>query len=118
MKIWAEGGCLCGAIRYQLLCEAHAKHICHCSLCQKYTGSDKALFVEVKRQNFHIIQGEMSIYKSSSIAERGFCKTCASPLTYDCYDDNISIHMGSLDKPEKYKEIETEFIHHKEDALF
>jgi hypothetical protein len=34
-----EGGCSCGAVRYRLLSKPMFVHCCHCTLCQKQTGS-------------------------------------------------------------------------------
>jgi hypothetical protein len=34
-----EGGCLCGDVRYRTLAEPVRVTICHCTFCQKLTGS-------------------------------------------------------------------------------
>jgi hypothetical protein len=34
-----QGGCLCGAIRYQLTATPFSADFCHCRQCQKSTGS-------------------------------------------------------------------------------
>jgi hypothetical protein len=40
------------------------------------------------------------IYRSSSVAERGFCGRCGTPLSFRYLDrDKISVMMGSLDEP-------------------
>ena len=43
-----EGGCTCGHVRYQLTSDPLIVHCCHCSWCQRQTGSAfaiNALFV-------------------------------------------------------------------------
>ena len=34
-----EGGCLCGAVRYRTTAEPVVTTICHCTFCQRLTGS-------------------------------------------------------------------------------
>jgi hypothetical protein len=34
-----EGGCLCGAVRYRVTDEPYLAGVCHCTLCNKRTGS-------------------------------------------------------------------------------
>jgi hypothetical protein len=34
-----EGGCLCGAVRYRVIDEPYLAGVCHCTLCNKRTGS-------------------------------------------------------------------------------
>lgn len=95
------GGCLCGAIRYEASPEATENWYCHCRMCQKWTGSVVATDVIVKKHEFEITQGEPKYFKSSSIAERGFCPDCGSPLIFRTLkEDWLSIQTGTLDDPE------------------
>jgi hypothetical protein len=34
-----DGGCACGAVRYRMTSAPMAVHCCHCSDCQRQTGS-------------------------------------------------------------------------------
>ncbi len=34
-----EGGCVCGAIRYRVRGEPLRAYVCHCTFCQRFTGS-------------------------------------------------------------------------------
>jgi hypothetical protein len=94
------GGCQCGAIRYRIAGELLDPHICHCRMCQKAFGSFFAPFVGTG-DGFEWTRGKPSIYKSSTYAERGFCPSCGTPLTYSATgSDKISVSIGSLDRPE------------------
>ena len=54
-----------------------------------------------KRENLQWTQGTLSIFKSSNMAERGFCRDCGTPLTYAFEGTgNISVTINSLDDPE------------------
>ena len=51
-------------------------------------------------ERFVFTRGAPAIYRSSEIAERGFCAVCGTPLTYRLIGrDRISVTIGSLDRP-------------------
>ena len=55
-------------------------------------------FARIKARDLEWTRGEPSIFKSSNLAERGFCQACGTPLTYRFVErDNISVSLGSLD---------------------
>ena len=94
------GGCQCGAVRYRLGAAPHPVTICHCRMCQKAGGAPFMVFAPVPAVDFEITHGALSLFQSSSIAERGFCKACGTPLTYrDVQRDRVSVSVGSLDDP-------------------
>ncbi|MGV3553590.1 GFA family protein [Rhizobium sp.] len=92
------GGCLCGKISYRISGALRPVVACHCNQCRKasghYVAATQALASDVD------ITGEPSWYRSSDLAERGFCGTCGSNLFWRKHDgDYISIHAGGLDGP-------------------
>jgi hypothetical protein len=96
------GGCQCGAVRYALHEAPTNAHICHCRMCQKAFGSFFAPLFQVPIPRFEITRGELAIFRSSDIAERGFCRACGTPLTIqDIGDTEICVAIGSLDDPAK-----------------
>ena len=96
-----SGGCQCGAVRYVLTKRPKGASICHCRMCQKAGGAPFMAFTGgVRQENFAFTRGAPAIYRSSEIAERGFCATCGTPLTYRLIGrDRISVTIGSLDQP-------------------
>jgi hypothetical protein len=97
------GGCQCGAVRYRFHEKPGGAHICHCRMCQKAFGSFYAPLVGGSRTIFEVTRGEIAIFKSSDIAERGFCRDCGTPLTFAYQRSrNISVSIGSLDHPEDF----------------
>jgi hypothetical protein len=93
-----SGGCQCGAVRYRLDAEPFDANVCHCRMCQKASGGPFMAFASVGRDAFHITRGEIASFRSSEIAERGFCRDCGTPLTYDGLGArHISVTIGSLD---------------------
>ena len=96
------GGCQCGAVRYALLEEPSGPHICHCRMCQKAFGSFFAPLTGVSLDKFELTRGELAIFKSSDLVERGFCRNCGTPLSFHFVDsDRIAVSIGSLDEPER-----------------
>jgi hypothetical protein len=96
-----RGGCQCGAVRYTLTARPKAASICHCRMCQKAGGAPFMAFTGgVRQEHFVLTRGAPAIYRSSDIAERGFCAVCGTPLTYRLISsDRISVTIGSLDRP-------------------
>jgi len=97
------GGCQCGAVRYELLERPTGAHICHCRMCQKAFGNFFAALVGVPRSKFRVTRGQISNFRSSAEVQRGFCKDCGTPLTFDDLTENrISVSIGSLDEHSKF----------------
>ncbi|CAB9514817.1 expressed unknown protein [Seminavis robusta] len=77
-----EGSCLCKAVTFRV--DAHVSRLyqCHCSLCQKQSGSTSNTATIVKASDFRWLAGEDSITKWQR--ETGFsshfCKTCGCPV--------------------------------------
>ena len=93
------GGCQCGAVRYALYDEPDVD-ICHCRMCQKAVGNVFMAVAGVPLQRFAWTRGEPAVYRSSSAAERGFCRDCGTPLTFRYVGkDSINVTLGSLDEP-------------------
>lgn len=100
------GGCQCGAVRYALRGPLDRPSICHCRMCQKAFGSFFAPLVGVKRADFELTRGDLSVFKSSDAVERGFCRNCGTPLSFRYVDrDTIDVSIGSLDDPSVAKPV-------------
>lgn len=102
-----SGGCLCGAVRYEVSDPPSEGGLCHCRVCQKTTGSAFEALIGCLQTSFRYTKGEPKRYRSSSIMEKSFCSNCGSPLT-DQYivsaseffsNDKVWVHIGTLDEP-------------------
>jgi hypothetical protein len=74
-----EGGCLCGAVRYEVEGEPLNVRVCHCRNCQKAMGSPyyaRAMFP----QTALTIEGETAHYPTSDRIDRVFCPRCGTRL--------------------------------------
>jgi hypothetical protein len=73
---------LCGGVEYEVQ-DPEALGYCHCTRCQRWTGSSLAGVV-VASENFRFTKGEdlVKTYESE-LAPRNFCSNCGSSI----YDD-------------------------------
>jgi len=111
------GGCLCGAIRYEVLESPTKVANCHCSMCRKHSGAAYLTYLATVPKGFSLIKGELAIFRSSDQAIRCHCGNCGSPLTFkfDSHPDVVWITAGSLDDPNLIIPSENWFINSKLD---
>ena len=97
------GGCQCGAVRFAFKTTPGKVSICHCRMCQRAVGGHFAALTSMKRDEIEWTKGEPAWFQSSSVAKRGFCRDCGTPLSF-AYDrsDRFSVTIGSLDHPEDF----------------
>jgi hypothetical protein len=53
-----EGGCACGAVRYQLLSAPMFVNCCHCRDCQRQTGSAFVINAVIESDRIALLSGE------------------------------------------------------------
>jgi hypothetical protein len=97
-----KGGCLCGEIRYEAASEPLMTAVCHCTHCQKQSGTAFGLVVAVPKESF-LLQGEIKTYHdqgdSGLPVDRSFCPNCGSLITTNAavMGDLTFIKAGTLD---------------------
>lgn len=52
-----EGGCVCGAVRYRVRNKPVRTTACHCSFCQRRTGSAFGIGAYFREQDVEIVRG-------------------------------------------------------------
>lgn len=94
----ATGRCLCGAVRYRLNAPLHPVSVCHCGQCLRWHGHAGA-YTAAPRDALELPAGDdLAWYRSSDIAQRGFCRRCGSSLFWQGdASDHVSIAAGTLD---------------------
>jgi hypothetical protein len=77
------GGCLCGKVRYSANVDPSFVGVCHCSDCQKFTGSAFAVVIGVPETSLSV-QGRLASFSktgdSGKSIERRFCPECGSSV--------------------------------------
>jgi hypothetical protein len=76
-----SGRCLCGAVSYTVKAGPAAQVLCYCDMCRRATGAPVPGFISVAADTV-TWTGQPAIYRSSDVAERGFCARCGSTLFY------------------------------------
>ena len=108
------GGCLCGAVRYEVKGPLRDVVNCHCSMCQRLHGNFGP-HSKARKVNIRITRDRgLAWYKTSNVARRGFCRVCGSSLFWEPFDlDATGIIAGSLDGPTGLKTIGHIFVGEK-----
>ncbi len=78
-----KGGCLCGAVRYEIDLTDHDTGHCHCTDCRKHTGAAFTMYTSVPKTQFKWLSAPTGIAKTSPEVERLFCKACGTPFTWE-----------------------------------
>ena len=93
-----QGGCHCGAVRFQVLVDRYVVQDCNCSICRK----KGFLHLIVSSENFTLLQGEnvLTTYKfNTKIARHKFCSICGIHPFYHprSHPDMIDVNIRTLD---------------------
>ncbi|MHB8490678.1 MAG: GFA family protein [Solirubrobacteraceae bacterium] len=95
------GGCGCGAVRFEVSERPYMALYCHCTRCQRRTGTAASAAARVPDSAFHIIRGQddMRAWKPEGGAEKWFCGECGSALFSRHAGEStvIGIRMGAFD---------------------
>jgi hypothetical protein len=81
------GHCFCGSVAFEFEGPITDIEFCHCSRCQRVTGSAFAAEFRVRAEKFRWVRGEdlISFFDAPILREppayrNSFCKICGSPL--------------------------------------
>ncbi len=103
MKI--NGGCHCGTITYEAELDTDKVVICHCTDCQKLSGSAFRTVGLVKGEDFKIGPNAPKIYvrvaDSGNERAMAFCSHCGAEIYATSTDENpeqYNIRLGTCDQ--------------------
>ncbi len=97
------GGCLCGAIRYAITAPLGGLRACHCTHCQKTSGTGASVNAVIQSKDFTLTQGSPKRYAakadSGRILSRYFCADCGSPIysQRENSPERMVVRAGTLD---------------------
>jgi len=96
-----KGGCLCGRVQYQVSGPFEAFHICHCSQCQRSTGSAHASNIFTTEDKIEWFQGKELVKRfdpdEPGVISKAFCTHCGSLVPYiSAKSGKLIIPAGSL----------------------
>lgn len=98
-----EGGCLCGAVRYRATGQPVRATVCHCTFCQRISGSAFGVWVTYRKEDV-TITGEFKTHEHRS-DESGrwikmeFCPRCGTNIgaTFERSSELRSQLAGTFD---------------------
>jgi hypothetical protein len=96
------GGCLCGAVRFEVTEPLVSSGYCHCKRCQRRTGTAAAVSGRIIPGSLRILSGEELIrsYDPPDGFSKLFCSACGSALwsRHPTDHDVISVRLGAFDE--------------------
>jgi len=96
------GGCLCGAVRFEVMVPKKRFTICHCGMCRTWSAGP---FMSVHCPgpgNFTDEKG-LAWYRGSKWGERGFCSVCGTSLFWRLAKDHeamLGVSAEAFDDPD------------------
>jgi hypothetical protein len=95
------GGCNCGAVRFEISEPPLVAGYCHCTRCQRRTGTAASPSAVVKSEAFRLVSGEDHVrrWNAGDGNDKAFCLTCGSALFSANPNDGsiIFVRMGAFD---------------------
>lgn len=93
-----KGGCLCGAVAYEVADAFEYAVNCHCSNCRRATGSAFKPLAGIKAEHLIILRGrDRLLIHGDEVNHDAHCGACGS-LLYSLVRDAAYVHvtMGTL----------------------
>ncbi len=77
-----KGECICGKVTYEVAGKIEKLYQCHCTMCQKQTGTSSQTGLFVETADFKWLSGETNItnYSKDSGYSYSFCSSCGSTV--------------------------------------
>ena len=96
------GGCLCGGVRYEIDTALVSASYCHCTRCQRRTGTAGSAQARVAPGSFRVVAGSELVQAwvpSGPGWPKCFCGACGSALwsRSPTEDDVVSVRLGTFD---------------------
>ncbi len=102
---WA-GGCRCGQLRFEITKPPMISGACHCSGCQKMTGSAFSLTLTVPSDGFEVVAGEPVIGGlRGPVSHHHHCPHCLSWVftRAEGFDWFVNVRATMLDEPKWFE---------------
>ncbi|MFO1352227.1 MAG: GFA family protein [Gammaproteobacteria bacterium] len=101
-----EGGCVCGAVRYRVKNNPVRTSVCHCTFCQRRTGSAFGIGAYFMEEDIEMIRGALKTYEHRSDESQRwlrmqFCTQCGTTVTWtaEALPGIRAIAGGTFDQP-------------------
>jgi hypothetical protein len=96
------GGCNCGGVRFEIDAPLGVAGYCHCTRCQRRSGTAASAQAWPQPGSFRLVQGEelLAAWAPPDGWAKLFCSACGSSLLSRSPDDpdRVSIRLGAFDE--------------------
>ena len=96
-----RGGCGCGGVRFEVTAPLESARYCHCTRCQRRSGTAASVSARPQPGSFRVVAGEehLRAWRPAGGAEKWFCGECGSALfsRSPADPDRIGIRLGAFD---------------------
>jgi hypothetical protein len=97
------GGCLSGGVRFELTAPPRSAGYCHCTRCQRRTGSASSAQARIDGSTLRLLHGEELLRAwrhPDGGHEKLFCGECGAHLFSRNPDDpaQVSVRLGAFDR--------------------
>jgi hypothetical protein len=114
VRLPLTGGCLCGACRYALHAAPYFVYVCHCTDCQRQSGSAYGMSMPAPKDAFSLTLGEPSRFErtlpSGARSVVRFCGTCGSRVFAEGLASVVVIRPGTLDDRSWVRPVSQSFV--------
>jgi hypothetical protein len=109
-----QGGCFCGAVRYEASAAPVASMVCHCQSCRRLSGAPVVAWVTFAKSQFKIVRGQLAEFASNPGIRRTHCSKCGTGISYESpkFPDHIDIVTCSLDDANAYPPTHHSWLSH------
>jgi len=96
------GGCGCGAVRFEIDAPLKGAGYCHCTRCQRRTGTAVQASALAEPGSFRVVSGEEHLgrWAPGEGYEKVFCDQCGSAVFGENPQDRnvVTVRMGAFDE--------------------
>jgi hypothetical protein len=108
------GRCGCGAVRFELSAPPVGASYCHCTRCQRRTGTAASANAITDAGSFRIVEGEqlLRVWHPEGGGEKWFCGECGSALfsRRPWEPERVAVRMGAFDADPGVRPTERVFV--------
>jgi hypothetical protein len=95
------GGCLCGGVRFEVAEPLVSAGYCHCTRCQRRTGTAASAQARIAPGSLRVLAGEELVrwYEPEDGFLKAFCSACGSALfsRHPERQEVMSVRLGAFD---------------------
>jgi hypothetical protein len=96
-----HGGCLCGGVRFSISEPFTVAGYCHCTRCQRRTGTAASANARIVPGSLTVESGEqlVAVFDPGDGSPKAFCSACGSALWSLAPTDRelLSVRLGTID---------------------